>query len=53
MNELLSTDWKVQSGSQPVLVIFQKERLEYLDDDSILLGGYEQNSTIVPGVSIT
>lgn len=53
MNELLSTDWKVQSGSQPVLVIFQKERLEYLDDDSILLGGYEQNPTIVPGASIT
>jgi len=53
MNELLSTDWKVQSGSQPVLVIFQKERLEYLDDDSILLGGYEHYSTIVPGASIT
>jgi len=53
INELLSTGWVIRSGNQEVLEVFEKKGLGYLEDDSILLGGFEYKSTVITGTSMT
>ena len=48
VDALLSTGWKVKGSKMEV---FKKEGIGYSDDDSMLLGGYEQTAYL--GAEIT
>jgi hypothetical protein len=49
VDELLRTGWKVNGSNMEV---YDKEKLGYTDDDSILMGGFEQKHEVV-GAEIT
>jgi hypothetical protein len=49
VDELLRTGWKVKGSNMEV---YDKEKLGYTDDNSILMGGYEQKHEVV-GAEIT
>jgi hypothetical protein len=50
VNELLKTGWKLQD--QKTLQVYDKHRLGYYDDDSVLIGGYEQKEGCAIGGEI-
>jgi hypothetical protein len=49
VDELLGTGWKVKCSN---MEIYDKTKLGYTDDDSILMGGFEQKHEVV-GAEIT
>jgi len=50
VDELLKTGWKVK-GSQ--MEVYEKHKLGYRDDDSMLIGGFEQQEMFDVGAEIT
>jgi hypothetical protein len=54
INELLKTGWKVQgtSNDKKVLEIYDKSKWGYRENDSMLIGGFEQREAVV-GAEIT
>lgn len=50
VDALLNTGWKVE-GSK--MEIYDKEGLGYRDDDSMLIGGYEQSAFMGAEITVT
>jgi len=50
VNEILNLGWKVRGGN---LEVYDKAGVGYRDDDSILIGGYEQKQVVGAEITVT
>lgn len=53
VEELLTMGWRLRGSKDEVLEIYDKEKWGYRDDDSMLIGGFEQKEVVGAEVTVT